>query len=104
MTYTYAIMHVSKEVYKEIRNKLQAAGYSDQIDSNGNLDMHGIALAMEPTEEPTEEPTMEEMEQELLKAGWTIGPALTWKNPHGFLFRGPHKAWHIMRRIPMCKI
>jgi hypothetical protein len=47
MTYTYAIMEVSRKIYNEIYNKLKAAGYSDQIDVDGNLDMHGIALAVE---------------------------------------------------------
>lgn len=47
MTHTYAIMEVSQKAYDEIRGKLEAAGYSDQIDQDGSLDMHGIALAVE---------------------------------------------------------
>jgi hypothetical protein len=44
MTYTYAIMEVSQRAYDEVRSKLERWGYADQIDSAGNLDMHGIAL------------------------------------------------------------
>lgn len=44
-TYTYAIMDVSESAYEEIRSKLIKAGYADQIDGDGNLDMRGIALA-----------------------------------------------------------
>lgn len=47
MTYTYAIMKVSRSTYDEVYKKLKEAGYSDQIDGYGNLDMHGIALAEE---------------------------------------------------------
>ena len=47
MTHTYAIMKVSRSTYDEVYKKLKAAGYSDQIDRDGNLDMHGIALAEE---------------------------------------------------------
>ena len=54
MTYTYAIMHVSESAYKEIKKKLEDAGYQHAIhDSDSEdgsvLDMHGIALAQEPS-------------------------------------------------------
>jgi hypothetical protein len=47
MTYTYAILEVTRKTYDEIYKKLKAAGCSDQIDGDGTLDMHGIALAEE---------------------------------------------------------
>jgi len=48
-TYTYAILEVSHAAYTEIKEKLKAAGYSDQFhdgrDGDGVvIDMHGIAL------------------------------------------------------------
>lgn len=51
MTYTYAILEVSRAAYQEIKQKLEAAGYSDQFHDNGGklvIDMHGIAVAEEP--------------------------------------------------------
>ena len=48
MTYTYVIMEVSMEVYAEIKDKLEAAGYQHALhEERGRivLDMHGIALA-----------------------------------------------------------
>ena len=102
MAYTYAIMEVSQKVYDEIRSKLEGAGYSDQIDHAGNLDMHGIALAVEC---PCDEPPPEVMAEELLAAGWKCwhDNATCWIHPQGGMFRGPHKAWHVMREKPMCK-
>ena len=48
MTYTYAILPVSRKVFEEIRDKLTAAGYSDQIVENDTvIDMHGLALQEE---------------------------------------------------------
>ena len=44
MTRTYAVLDVSKETHKEIRDKLRNAGYDHAIDDNGDLDMHGIVL------------------------------------------------------------
>lgn len=49
MTHTYAILEVSSAVYKEIKDKLEAAGYQhafhDDRDGDGTvIDMHGIAL------------------------------------------------------------
>lgn len=48
-TYTYAILEVSHAIYLEIKDKLMAAGYSNQFhdDRDGDgvvIDMHGIAL------------------------------------------------------------
>jgi hypothetical protein len=55
MTYTrtFAIMEVSQAVYDEIKAKLEAAGYEDAVHTSGDgvvLDLHGIALALEPVE------------------------------------------------------
>lgn len=52
MTYTYAILQVSKAAYDEIKAKLQAAGYDQAVheDPDGReavIDMHGIALQAE---------------------------------------------------------
>ena len=44
MTYTYAILEVSKEAYDEIKEKLKEAGYQDAFGEEGIIDMHGIAL------------------------------------------------------------
>jgi hypothetical protein len=47
MSHTYALLDVSWETYKEIRNKLEAAGYQHAFGTDGEIDMHGIALTME---------------------------------------------------------
>lgn len=57
-TYTYAILEVSHAAYQEIKDKLAAAGYSDQFHDDGDedgvvIDMHGIALKDEG-EKPNE--------------------------------------------------
>ena len=46
-TYTYVLLDVSPEAYREIRAKLEAAGYDHAIDGQ-HLDMHGIALNCDP--------------------------------------------------------
>lgn len=54
MTYTYAILDVSPACYKEIARKLRTAGYEssfDKTDEGEVIDMHGIALRMEPADE-----------------------------------------------------
>jgi hypothetical protein len=104
MTYTYAIMEVSQKVYDEVRSKLESAGYAGQIDSGGNLDMHGIALNV-LAEKTCKDVMPEDMETQLLVAGWKKwhGHATEWIHPQGGMFRGPHKAWHIMRGERMCK-
>lgn len=104
MTYTYAIMTVSQKVYDEIKVKLINAGYASQIDSNGDLDMHGIALNLELKQSCKEIPP-EDMEKQLFTAGWKKwhGQATVWIHPQGGMFRGPHKAWHVMRGESMCK-
>lgn len=47
MAYTYAILDVSPACYREIRAKLEEAGYGHAFhenDSDEVIDMHGIAL------------------------------------------------------------
>ena len=47
MSYTYVILEVSSAAYKEIKEKLEAAGYHHAFhdDRDGTvIDMHGIAL------------------------------------------------------------
>ena len=44
VTHTYAILELSSESYAEIREKLQAAGYSDQFHGSV-IDMHGIGVS-----------------------------------------------------------
>ncbi len=50
MTYTYAILAVSKAAFEEVRDRLLAAGYDEQVhedDDGPVLDMHGIGLQAE---------------------------------------------------------
>lgn len=45
MTYTYAILEVSRACFEEIKRKLREAGYENQFHEDGAvIDMHGIAL------------------------------------------------------------
>jgi hypothetical protein len=46
-THTYAVLEISPEAHAEIKAKLLAAGYEDQIHGD-TVDMHGIAV--EPVE------------------------------------------------------
>lgn len=52
LTHTYAVLDVSPDVFQEIRNKLERAGYGhtfiDRADGGLEIDMHGIALAVDP--------------------------------------------------------
>ena len=53
MTYTYAILVVSKDAYQEIKEKLIQAEYGqvftkDSADDRELIDLHGIALKEEP--------------------------------------------------------
>lgn len=47
MTHTYVILEVSKPCYEEIAKKLREAGYDHVFESDGTIDMHGIALMIE---------------------------------------------------------
>jgi len=53
VTHTYAILWISATAFDEIKAKLEAARYEDQIHSDTEygtvIDMHGIAVAKEPT-------------------------------------------------------
>jgi hypothetical protein len=52
MTYTYAVMNVSPACFEEIKQKLIAAQYQHALHNDGKtLDMHGIALEVEPEQE-----------------------------------------------------
>lgn len=48
VTHTYAILEISPAAYREIRDALSAAGYSDAIVPDTRegevIDMHGIAI------------------------------------------------------------
>ncbi len=48
-TYTYALLSIGDEAYREIKALLLAAGYDHAINDKGEIDMHGIALV--PIEE-----------------------------------------------------
>lgn len=55
MTHTYAILEISTAAYKEIKEKLEAAGYEHAFRDykNGDgvvIDMHGIALKDDGTD------------------------------------------------------
>lgn len=51
VTHTYAILELSPAAYSEIREKLAAAGYSDQFQDD-LIDMHGIAVTAESAAHP----------------------------------------------------
>lgn len=54
-THTYAILKVPELVYRIIRGRLEEAGYSDQFHAHHDgelIDMHGIALKVEPGDCP----------------------------------------------------
>ncbi|AIP33343.1 hypothetical protein DR64_794 [Paraburkholderia xenovorans LB400] len=48
MTYTVATLEVSERTFREIADKLLAAGYQHLFMSDGSIDMYGIALAAAP--------------------------------------------------------
>jgi hypothetical protein len=57
-THTYAILLVSSQTYREIREKLDNAGYGDQFHHRDSvspygevIDMHGLAIKEERQEE-----------------------------------------------------
>ncbi len=43
-THTYVELEISDEAYKEIRSKLEAAGYQHTFMNDGAIDMQGIAV------------------------------------------------------------
>lgn len=52
MTYTYVVLDISPEAYKEIADKLRTVDYDHVFTDDGEgrevIDMHGIALREEP--------------------------------------------------------
>ena len=46
-THTYSTLAVSNAAYQEIKRKLLAVDYGHAINSNGEIDMHGIALIVQ---------------------------------------------------------
>ena len=56
MTHTYALLEVSNAAYQEIKRKLVDAGYSHAIHSDGEIDMHGIALIIDKSKPPKPRP------------------------------------------------
>jgi hypothetical protein len=53
-TRTFVVLGISKTAYEEIAKKLRNAGY-EHVFSNGVMDMHGLALKVEP-EKPGRSP------------------------------------------------
>lgn len=54
MTYTFAVLEISKAAYDEIAGLLKAAGYHHVFHDNTDgvvIDMHGIALKAESVDE-----------------------------------------------------
>lgn len=51
MTYTYAVLEISKAAFDEIKAKLEAANYQHQFvkadDGTIEIDMHGLAVKAE---------------------------------------------------------
>lgn len=51
MTYTYAVLDISEAAYREIRQKLEDAGYGQAFHRSDDgpevIDMHGIAVRSE---------------------------------------------------------
>lgn len=47
MTYTYAVLKVTKRAWAEIGAKLKQAGYEQAFHDDGVVDMHGIAIQPE---------------------------------------------------------
>ena len=48
MTHTYVVMELSEAAYREIADQMRAAGYDHAFGSDGEIDMHGIAVACQP--------------------------------------------------------
>ena len=54
-TYAYVTLEVSEITYAEIAGKLRIAGYDHAFNSDGEIDMHGLALAKaKPSEQLNE--------------------------------------------------
>lgn len=46
-THTYAVLELSALAYNEIKEKLKEAGYDHAFMDNGEIDMHGIGIALQ---------------------------------------------------------
>ncbi len=55
MTHTFVELELSKAAYDEIARKLRAAGYDMAFGKDGLIDMHGLAVSIEP-ENPAADP------------------------------------------------
>jgi hypothetical protein len=55
-THTYVTLGVSEMTYTEIAGKLRTAGYDQAFSSDGEIDMHGLALVKEAPRDPKAEP------------------------------------------------
>lgn len=76
MSHTYALLEVSPLVYAAIEDKLLAAGYQDAIDSDGVIDLHGLALKRE--ESSTEAAVVDSHSPEkILEAAGKLHEAIT---------------------------
>lgn len=51
MTHTYVVVGLSAAAYGEIKQKMLEASYEEQIDADGTIDMHGLAVTSETGEE-----------------------------------------------------
>lgn len=49
MTRSYAVLTISREAYNEIKTLLWSAGYQTRCCTDGEIDMHGIAVAPDST-------------------------------------------------------
>jgi hypothetical protein len=55
VSHTYAILQVNPATYRDIEERLRAVNYGHCIDG-GVIDMHGIALQVDPAGEPEPRP------------------------------------------------
>jgi hypothetical protein len=51
-TRTYVELGLSQPAYREIHEKLRAAGYDHAFDSEGAIDLHGLAAVLDPDAQP----------------------------------------------------
>lgn len=52
-THSYALVNVSASAYDEVKAILEQAGYQHAIDQQQNvIDMHGLALRLDPAKAP----------------------------------------------------
>lgn len=45
MTYTYVLLEVSEDTYNEVACAMRAAGYDHVFGEEGEIGLHGIAIA-----------------------------------------------------------